>query len=340
MLKSSLAALLFITSALTAAAPREASAAAPSETNPPATVDLAAIQAVVRPEGPLLWKVARGNATLWILPIPSSLPKDLQVNMDKIEEIAAASSTLLALPTPRLEPDVDGPTGLRSAIGLIADYRRIRQNPEKKTLREVLPATDYSAWLQMVGQHGRIARPSERLRPYFAAIELEESLSRKHGFVKPDAIWTKLLRMSRASGTQVMNPDFPVRVDLRRDTTRGFARTSWNDAGCFRANLRRLSEFPADRLDQVRAWSEGDLAGMTKMAGAAEAAAACSNALRPLGVEWSHLIASKKLAWLAAVDKAMKPGTTSFAMLRIEDALDDQGFIAALEASGADVSIE
>ena len=120
--------------------------------------------------GPGLWKVSKGEHVLWILGTLSPLPKKISwISRDVERTIAASQQVLMA---PLISVKFDG--GMLGGLFLLPSVLKARNNPDKQTLAEVLPADLYARWqplkLKYIGRGNGV----EKRRPIFAAEQLYE----------------------------------------------------------------------------------------------------------------------------------------------------------------------
>ncbi|HEY5808702.1 MAG TPA: TraB/GumN family protein, partial [Povalibacter sp.] len=118
--------------------------------------------------GPGLWKVSRGEHTLWILGTYTPLPKKFKWRSKGVEALIAESQELLTSGS----VDADANIGFFKALTLLPAALAVRKNPDGKTLQEVLPSEVYAKWLEVNKKYIGNDRGIEKFRPLFAALEL------------------------------------------------------------------------------------------------------------------------------------------------------------------------
>src|SRR5690606_28115075 len=99
--------------------------------------DVVEVVVTGRQPGPPFWKVTKGANTLWILPLVSTVPRDMVWEDDKVAAVIMEADEAISAP--------DISVGVSKALLLnplnlirgIRIYRRIRSNPDGKTLEEV-----------------------------------------------------------------------------------------------------------------------------------------------------------------------------------------------------------
>ena len=114
--------------------------------------------------GPGLWKVTKDDHVLWIIGTLTPLPKRMEwVPRDVERTIASAQRVLLS---PSANVDVKG--GALAGLFLLPSLLKARNNPDKQTLADVVPADLYARWqplkLKYIGRSNSV----EKRRPIFA----------------------------------------------------------------------------------------------------------------------------------------------------------------------------
>jgi hypothetical protein len=126
------------------------------------------VVSVERP-GPAMWKVAKGDHTLWIMGTLSPMPAKMSWRQKRAEEAIQASGEILAASS----SDWDMDLGFREAVGMIRTLLKLRHNADGSTLREVLPEDVYERWHAAHRRwFGEKPSPKERARPLYASILL------------------------------------------------------------------------------------------------------------------------------------------------------------------------
>lgn len=122
-----------------------------------------------RQPGPPLWKVTNGDNTLWILPLVSTVPRDIEWDDRRLRTLLADTEEYI---TP---PDVDldiSKLVLLNPVNLVRGYRLVRRlgrNPDKASLQEVLPPELYQRYTAVRERYFPRDRDLESQRPAFAA---------------------------------------------------------------------------------------------------------------------------------------------------------------------------
>lgn len=305
--------------------------------------------------GPALWKVSKGDHVMWVLGTHAPLPKGMTWRSKQVVARIAESQAVL-IPG---EVEIGLGIGFFRGLTMIPAFLRAVQIPDKKTLKDVLPAETYGRWyslrLKYMGGGGR----TERLRPMFAIEELRDEAHRKarltdgpmvDELVKAAAKKQKvrIQRLADARRSMKVKKD-DLRVVL--DTLRGLP-----DVQCF---TQDLTEFEAD-LEQLKAmanaWARGDIDALRELHLLPEPGSSCDDTfeatalaegsphadlMKQLDAQYNRLEQEAMLElqdeWVAAARKALEKNSSTFAMLPMREVVRPDGYIAKLKELGYEV---
>lgn len=311
------------------------SAPAFSQTEPAAADAPASAEAILivgqRP-GPGLWKVSKGEHVLWLFGTYSPLPKKMVWRAQEVEAILATSQEFLQAPSGSASVGFfRGLTLLPYAIG-------IQNNPDGATLREVLPPDVYARWLPLKKKYLGDDEGIERQRPLFAAETLFGKGLQQAGLSKGREVTDAILAIVKRNKIKSTASRVELPIDDPVKMIKDFKKASIDDVACFSATLDRLeTDIDAMRV-RANAWAKGDLDGILKLS-FADRDEACGTAMRTSSFAQAQpaFVAMKprmQAAWLASAEKALAANATSFGVLKLQDILDPQGMVAALQAKG------
>lgn len=311
------------------------SAAVHAETPPP-DAPTALLETVVvsgvQP-GPGLWKVSKGDHVLWVLGTLSPLPKRMSWESREVEGVIAQAQRVLL--TPRVDVDVAG--GAFTGIFLLPSLLKARNNPDKQTLADVLPADLYARWQPLKRKYIGRSDSVEKRRPIFAAQELYEEATDDAGLRIDGKVSETVEKLAKKHDVALDSPSIKVRLAEPRDTLREFAKTSLDDIDCLRKTVERLeTDLPAMQL-RANAWAIGDVEALRALP-YVDQNQACRDAMlrnsvvqeRGMGDLRERLAAT----WLAAAEKTLSENAVSLAVLPISQLFQDDGYLAALQARG------
>lgn len=308
-----------------------------TESPPPAPAALLETVVVsgVQP-GPGLWKVSKDDHVLWILGTLSPLPKRMEwVSRDVERAIAGAQRVLLS---PQATVNVEG--GVFAGVFLLPSLLKARNNPEKQTLSDVLPADLYARWQPL--KHKYIGRGDsvEKRRPIFAAQELYEEAIEDVGLRQSIGIGDTVEKLAKKHKVALERPLVKVKLAEPRAALREFARSSVDDIDCLRKTVERLeTDLPAMQL-RANAWAVGDIEALRALP-FVDQNQACRDAMLKNSTVQEHGMGDINqrvaAAWLTAAENTLRDNAVSFAVLPMREILDDDGFVATLRARGYSV---
>lgn len=283
--------------------------------------------------GPGLWKVSKGDHVLWVLGTLSPLPKRMSWESREVEGVIAQAQRVLL--TPRVDVDVAG--GAFTGIFLLPSLLKARNNPDKQTLADVLPADLYARWQPLKRKYIGRSDSVEKRRPIFAAQELYEEATDDAGLRIDGKVSEAVEKLAKKHDVALDSPSIKVRLAEPRDTLREFAKTSLDDIDCLRKTVERLeTDLPAMQL-RANAWAVGDVEALRALP-YVDQNQACRDAMlrnsvvqeRGMGDLRERLAAT----WLAAAEKTLSENAVSLAVLPISQLFQDDGYLAALQARG------
>lgn len=313
-----------------AAAQALPAAAAPAEEE---IVDMDTLVVSGAQPGPGMWKVSRGENTLYILGTLSPLPRRMEWIPDEVEKTIAQAQAVIDPPS----VDFDAGVGFFRGMLLLPSLLKARRDPQGRTLQETLPPELYARWALLKQRYiGRDAGV-ERWRPIFAAQELYEAAIRRAGLSQKNIVTPVVERAARKHRVPRVSTRVEYKVANAKATIREFNATALDDVACFEKTLARIETDLGAMRERANAWAVGDVAALRNLA-QEDQFVACINAVietdlaRKLGAE--DLRARLSGAWMAAAEDALARHEVSFATLPMPFLLRPDGFLERLRAKG------
>jgi len=308
-------------------------AVAPMATPAPTPHVLAPVVVSGVQPGPKLWKVSRGGHVLWVLGTLTPAPKRIEWTSREAERAIASSGVVILGARATVKVDI----GFFRGALLLPRALKARNNPDGKTLRDVLPARTYARWAVLRDRYLGANRDIEKRRPILAAQELYSAAIRQAGLDEDNQVRPKVEKIARRHDVPVVIAEVKATVTEPKKTLQAFEGQSLDDGACFELTLDRLEADLAQMAARANAWSIGDLATMRALPytdqGQACLAAVLDSAVgRSQGLD--ALPAQVRDAWLAAAQQALATHDTSFALLPMAEILKPDGYLAALAARG------
>ncbi len=283
--------------------------------------------------GPGMWKVSKGDHTLWILGTLSPLPKKMTWLPRDVEAVIAQSQEVLEAPGVSFDSDVGI---VRSAL-LIPSLLKARKNPDGRTLQQVLPADLHARWqalkLKYIGRDAGV----EKWRPIFAAYELYKEALDESGLVQGGVIGPVVNKAVKRHKVKRTSPTVKVKIEQPKKAIKEFSTSSLADIDCFGKTMTRLETDLATMTARANAWAIGDIEALRALP-YDDQNRECLTAFIQAGFAqkrgMSDLPARVQAAWLTAADAALEKNQVTFATLPIADMLKPDGYLSQLSARG------
>ncbi len=300
----------------------------------PSLQSLDAIVVSGRQPGPGLWKVTRGDRTLWILGLLTPLPKRMDWDSATVQRRVVESQELLLPPRMTLDADV----GFFKGLLLLPTVMKARKNPDGKTLRELVSAEQYARWQVLKQRYIGGDKDIEEWRPLFAALELYTKAISRSGLTQDSAVVETVTKIARRNDVKTTDPKLVIKIENPKALLKEFQRETLDDTGCFERTLARIEGDLGVMTQRANAWAQGDTEGMRNLQARNTQWSACNAAMtgnavaRKIGMTDIEQRVQRK--WMEAVEAAMSRNKTTFALLPVSQLLAPDGYLADLAAKG------
>ena len=295
--------------------------------------------------GPGMWQVTHpdhSGHTLWIVGEPPLLPKGMRFRSQQVMRVAAQSQEILMPPGLGLKPDKK--IGALRMLTLVPAALKLRKNPDKATLRDLIPPEVYARWL--VQKKLYLGRDSgiEKMRPFLAAEKLRNAAIRKLQLGYGGS-WGDVWSFVREKKIPVTNPnlEFTFKTENLRGQIKEFARQKLADEECFAKTVElteALSDNPVEQA-RARAWATGDLTRLRELPPLPDADSPCEQAIVNTLAMTTEIPADvrKKLdeLWLASADNALTKNQSTLAFVSLGALLGDRGYLESLRKRGYEI---
>ncbi|WP_162823690.1 TraB/GumN family protein [Lysobacter sp. TY2-98] len=289
--------------------------------------------AIVRAPGPGMWKVRRGDNTLWILGTVSPLPAKMAWNSARMRSVVASADEVMYEPSVMVDADV----GFFGKLALLPSLIGVRDLPDDAHLRDVLPPASYARWLRLKQRYIGSDNGVESWRPIFAAQKLYEEAIRTRGLSSRGVVSDALGESLKARGIKGVSTAAKVTIANPKKALKEFKGAQLADVQCFERVLDRV-ENDLDLLQtRADAWAAGDVDTLRRL-NRPEASAACENAVlsgafaQKYGLD--RLQAQATAKWLTEAEASLGRNRVTFATLPMSELLSPTGIVASLAAKG------
>src|SRR6478609_3250663 len=122
--------------------------------------------------GPPLWKVTKGSNSLWVLPLVSTVPRDMVWDDARVAAIITESNEFIDVPNVTFDIPKSLLLNPVNAIRAIRLWHVMQENPEGANLDTVLPPEMYQRYANLKRTYFPKDNAIEALRPASAAAEM------------------------------------------------------------------------------------------------------------------------------------------------------------------------
>jgi hypothetical protein len=276
--------------------------------------------------GPGLWKVRRGENTVYVLGTTSPLPRKMKFRSRELERVLSEAG--LFIPT---RPSVDVKAGPFRLIGLYRDWRKLRLNPGGVGLDAVLPPELYARFREARLRYAPRNRKLEELRPLIAAGDLYRAAIESVGLDIDSDVSDEVRRLARRAKVPVWEAE--QRIDDPRALLAEIGRVSPSaEQACLATTLTRIERDLRSMRDHALAWAVGDIEALRSQT-ADEQFDACLGAIMS-GPRMAEIAREFDRLWLGAVREALVKHRVSLAVAPMQRLLRPDGVLAQFAAEG------
>lgn len=284
--------------------------------------------------GPAMWRVTKGDHTLWILATLEPLPKDMVWHSKSVDERIAASQLVLS------PPQLSAHVGFFRSMTLVPSLLHARHAPNGQTLEQSLPHDLYMRWLALRVKYLGYA-DDEKLRPMLAAANLYGRAISQVGLTHDSHVWQRIEATARAKHVPVQPVTLEVPIDNPKQYVRDLgAIPSAGEVDCLRSTIGLLeTQLPVMRA-RANLWSIGDIEKLRGLlrSDAVETCAGAVLVVPSFQEEYTRLNAQLQSTWLAAAERAIAANVSTVAVLSMQELLKPDGWLAIFRARGYEIT--
>jgi uncharacterized protein YbaP (TraB family) len=249
----------------------------------------------------------------------------------QVETILGQSQELVT------EPGASLGVGFFRSLTLLPFMIGMEDNPDGRTLRDLMPTDTYEHWLVLRRKYLKDDASYDRKRPLFAAQQLSQKAVAAAGLSFKSEASMQIVQMAKKGRLKVTSPSVNLPVDSPVKALREFKKTPLEDAACFAKTIDRVETDVAALRARANAWAKGDIAAIRAL-DFSEQEATCLNAMQNSALfkehGWGDIDQRMRTAWIDTVEKALDANQSTFAILPIKHILGNQAYLAALEKKG------
>lgn len=302
-------------------------------TQPAADTERVLETAVVRVPGPGMWKVRKGDNTLWVLGTVSPLPAGMAWNSSKARAVLKQADAVLAAPSVVVGADI----GFFGKLALLPSLVGVRANPGDKELRDILPPALHARWLGLKQRYIGRDNSVEEWRPIFAGMKLYEEAIRDNGLSGRNVVHAELEDTMRVRKLKPVSASAHIKIKNPKAVVKEFKTAQFADLECFEKTLDRVEHDLPVLAARANAWAVGDVQALGTLRNP-DLGNVCERAM--LGGQFAAkhgmdtLEAQANRKWIAEAESSLARHRVTFAVLPMNDVLSSDGLVAALAAKG------
>ncbi len=294
--------------------------------------------------GPGLWQVTLADDpsghVLWIVAEPPPLPKTMKWKSADIEDVVRGAQEILFPSGLSVKPDER--IGFLEGMSLVPAALGARKNPDKATLKDVLPEDLYSRWRAVKKTYLPRNRGIERWRPLFAAEKLQGKAFSRSGFGGGEVVRNVVSQLAEKHQVHVTTPSlhFTFETKAIKPALKKFSRERLDDTECFATTLslvEAISDYDTMSA-RAHAWATADLATLSSIPALPDPSNACAVAL--LGSTIAQDIIPADIAmqmdalWMNQAEASLAENASTLAVLSLAQVTSAGGYLAQLRDKG------
>jgi hypothetical protein len=295
--------------------------------------------------GPGMWQVTHPDHpghTLWIVGEPPPLPNRMSWRSQNVERVALNSQEILMQPGVSLKPDEK--VGMFRMLTLVPAALKLRKNPDKATLKKLIPPDIYARWL--VQKKLYLGRDSgvEKMRPFLVAEKLRDAAFKELqlGFGGP---WGAVWKLVGEKKIPVTNPtlEFTFKTEDLRGQIKAASRQKLADEECFAKTVELTEALSNKQLEdaRARAWATGDLAKLHELPPLPNPDLSCEKAIidalaiaTPIPADLREQLVE---LWFSAAGTAVAKNESTLAFVKMDELLGELGHLEGFRKRGYEI---
>jgi hypothetical protein len=295
--------------------------------------------------GPGMWQVTHPDHpghTLWLVGDPPLLPQGMRFRSQQVVQVASQSQEILQQTGLSLKPDEK--VGVFRMVTLLPAAMKLRKNPDKATLQELLPPDIYARWLVQKKLYLGRGSGVEKIRPFLVAEKLREAAIKKLQLGYGGS-WGEVWTHVREKKIPVTSPtlEFIFKTEGLRSQIKALSREKLADEECFARTVELTEALSNKQVEdaRARAWATGDLAKLSELPPLPDAESSCDQAIvsalamaTPVPTDVREQMDE---LWFAAAGKAVTKNESTLAFVRMSTLLGEHGYLESLRKRGYEI---
>jgi uncharacterized protein YbaP (TraB family) len=275
--------------------------------------------------GPQLWRVSKGEHTLWLLGTPDVLPAKMRWHSPALEAALSKAEQVLTGPSISVH---GGPFAL---LRLYRQWRRVQESTDHAKLSEVLPADTYARFERLRQRYAARDRRIVELRPMLAADRLFDRAIEASGLTADTVIEDTVIKLAKKRRINIHHLEITIDDPSALLTEIG-ASTRDSEIKCLTATIQRLESDVGAMTQRANAWAIGDIQAISALT-YPDNRAACADIFTN-SPHFAALFARRESDWMFAAVSALDAHANSLALRPIRHLLDPNGVLKTFRDRG------
>lgn len=315
-----------------AESPSAADSQSPPE-SPPESPPIEEVVVTGEQPGPGLWKITHGGTNVvWVLGVTGGIPKGVTWRSRQVEDVIAHAQAVVFG-----ESVKPGNIGFFRSLLLLPSVLKLRYNPDKAMLKDLVTPERYDRWLVLRKKFFDDDEDYDRVRPMFIAMQLADAAAKESGLNSEANVGRIVATTAKKHDVEVRHAEMKVDIADPKKAIRDFSATPREkDLACFNETLDNLDADLDKTRSRASAWAVGDIEAYRKLP-APVAMPVCLEAITSapgLQPEFTRMRGGLDDAWLWEVQKALELNPVTLAVTSLDDVLSPTGRLATLRQRG------
>jgi uncharacterized protein YbaP (TraB family) len=278
-------------------------------------------------EGPRMWRVTKGDHTLWILGTITPLPRKMEWQSDSVETLLHETQEVLPA-----WPSIGVGANPFTALRLYFTWRKIQKSPDHMKLQEQLPPPLYARFSALKARYAPKDSKLEELRPMLAGGRLLDDALNVSGLTMRNEVQKEVLKLASKQGVKVHQTK--LKVDDPVDVLKDLGETPKDsEVACLAAIVSRLENDMGPMQARARAWALGEVDTLRSLPHSVDDRIACLAAVST-SERVRNLVIKAQDDWLIEAEDALARNKSTLAVQSMDRLLGDDGILAMLRTKG------
>jgi uncharacterized protein YbaP (TraB family) len=278
-------------------------------------------------EGPRMWRVSKGDHTLWILGTISPLPRKMTWQSDAVETVLQETQEVLPA-----WPSIGVGANPFTALRLYFTWRKIQKSPDHTKLQEQLPPQLYARFSALKARYAPRDSKLDELRPMLAGGRLLDDVLDVSGLTMRNEVQQTVLKLANKQNVKVHQTK--MKVDDPVDVLKDLGETPKDsEIACLAAIVSRLETDLGPMQARARAWALGDVDSLRSLPHSVDDRIACLAAVSS-SERIRNLVIRAQDDWLIEAEDAIARNKSTLAVQSMDRLLGDDGILATLRKKG------